>query len=294
MPADMDFPTMESHVQDTFYLDREDGRIAYDVIGQGPLVVLSPGLADTRISYRFLAPLIADAGYRVASVDLRGHGESSTGWDSYSRTDTAGDLVEVIRKLGGPAVIVGQSFSGGSAPIAAATSPDLVSAIVQIDPGTRAPQFSLSALLRNSHNYRRGALLLGRFILTGSVKTWSKYLDVAYPERKPADWDTWLAALQANLREPGRVKAAQSMIKSRPADAAAQLANVQCPALVVMGSDDPDFPDPEAEAAAIVGLLPHGLGRYEIIENAGHYPHAQYPQQVADVILPFLAEHANG
>ena len=294
MPADMDFPTMESHVQDTFYLDREDGRIAYDVIGQGPLVVLSPGLADTRISYRFLAPLIADAGYRVASVDLRGHGESSTGWDSYSRTDTAGDLVEVIRKLGGPAVIVGQSFSGGSAPIAAATSPDLVSAIVQIDPGTRAPQFSLSALLRNSHNYRRGALLLGRFILTGSVKTWSKYLDVAYPERKPADWDTWLAALQANLREPGRVKAAQRMIKSRPADAAAQLANVQCPALVVMGSDDPDFPDPEAEAAAIVGLLPHGLGRYEIIENAGHYPHAQYPQQVADVILPFLAEHANG
>jgi hypothetical protein len=32
-----------------------------------------------------------------------GHGESSTGWDSYTRTDTAGDLVAVIEKLGGPA-----------------------------------------------------------------------------------------------------------------------------------------------------------------------------------------------
>jgi pimeloyl-ACP methyl ester carboxylesterase len=294
MTADTEFPTTNPPViRDTIYLERPDGRIAYEVVGQGPLVVLSPGVADIRSSYRFLAPLIANAGYRVASVDLRGHGESSTGWPSYSRTDTAGDLIEVIRKLGGPAVIVGQSFSGGSATIAAATDPDLVSAIVEIDPFTRPPKTSVAALLRNAHNYRRGALLLGRFAVTGSVKAWSKYLDVAYPGRKPADWDTWLAALQANLHESGRVKAAQGMFKSKPVDAAAQLGNVRCPALVIMGRDDSDFPDPEAEAAAIVGLLPDGLGRYEMIEDAGHYPHAQYPQQVADALLPFLAQHTD-
>ncbi|HME04631.1 MAG TPA: alpha/beta hydrolase [Solirubrobacteraceae bacterium] len=292
MTADTEFPTTNPPVGDAIYLERPDGRIAYEVVGHGPLVVLSPGVADIRSSYRFLAPLIADAGYRVASVDLRGHGESSTGWGSYSRADTAGDLIEVVRKLGGPAVIVGQSFSGGSATIAAATNPDLVSAIVEIDPFTRAPKFSVAALLRDAQ-YRRGALLLGEFVLTGSVRIWSKYLDVAYPGRKPADWDSWLAALQANLREPGRVKAAQGMFKSKPVDAAAQLDNVRCPALVVMGSDDSDFPDPEAEAAAIVGLLPDGLGRYEMIEHAGHYPHAQYPQQVANALLPFLAEHTH-
>ena len=77
------------------------------------------------------------------------------------------------------------------------------------------------------------------------------------------------------------MKAAQKMGGSNPSDAAAQLANVRCPALVVMGRNDPDWPDPEAEAAAIVGLLPAGLGRYTMIEHAGHYPHAQYPQQVA-------------
>src|SRR5277367_4942067 len=99
------------------YVDVTGGRIAYEVVGQGPLVVLSPGMADTRSAYRFLAPLIANAGYRVASVDLRGHGESSTGWDSYSHADTAGDLIAVIQKLGGPAVIVGQSFSGGATTI---------------------------------------------------------------------------------------------------------------------------------------------------------------------------------
>jgi len=285
--------TMDDRKSRTEYVEITGGRIAYEVIGHGPLVVLSPGIADTRSTYRFLAPLIANAGYRVASVDLRGHGESSIGWDSYTHADTAADLIEVVRKLGGPAVIVGQSFSGGATTIAAATNPDVVSAIVEIDPFTRPPKFSVAALLRNDHNYRRGALLLARFVFTGSVKTWSKYLDVAYPGRKPADWDTWLAALQANLREPGRAKAAQKMFISTATlkRAAAQLADVRCPALVVMGGSDSDFPEPEAEAAAIVRLLPAGLGRYAMIENAGHYPHAQYPQQVADALLPFLAEH---
>ena len=276
----------------TEYIDVAGGRIAYEVAGQGPLVVLSPGMGDTRSTYRFLAPLIANSGYRVASVDLRGHGQSSVGWGSYTREDTAGDLVQVIQKLGGPAVIVGQSFSGGSATIAAAINPDLVRAVVEIDPFTRPPSIGVVALLRNAR-YRRAVVLLGWLLLTGRVKTWLKYLNVAYPGPKPKDWGTWLTALEANLREPGRMEAAQKMGGSKATDAAAQLVNVRCPVLVVMGRDDPDWPDPEAEAIAIVGLLPDGLGRYEMIENAGHYPHAQHPQQVADVILPFLARGAH-
>ncbi len=189
-------------------------------------------------------------------------------------------------------MIVGQSFSGGAATIAAATHPELVSGIVEIDPFTRPPSFSVAALLRQTR-YRRGVLLMARFLLTGSVHAWSKYLDVAYPGHKPADWNTWLPALAANLREPGRVRAARQMGMSKATDAAAHLPHVRCPALVVMGCDDPDWPDPEAEAAAIVGLLPAGLGRYEMIQGAGHYPHAQNPQQVAGVLLPFLARVAH-
>ena len=284
--------TTDDQTNRTEYLDVAGGRIAFDVVGQGPLVVLSPGLGDTRSTYRFLAPLIVDAGYRLARVDLRGHGQSSTGWNSYSRTDTAENLIAVIRNLGGPAVIVGQSFSGGAAVIAAATHPDLVSAIVGIDPATRPPTFSVAALLRNAPHRRALVLLIG-LLLAGRVNTWLKYLDVAYPGRKPADWDQWRATLAANLREPGRIKAVRQMGRSSPADAAAQLAHVRCPTLVVMGRQDPDWPDPQAEAAAIVDLLPAGLGRYEMIEHAGHYPHAQYPQQVAAVLLPFLTEAAH-
>ena len=275
----------------TEFVEVKGGRIAYEVTGEGPLVVLSHGMGDTRASYRFLAPLLVAAGYRVASADLRGHGESSTGWGSYTRADTAADLIAVIEHLGGPAVIVGQSFSGGSATIAAATRPELVTAIVEIDPFTRPPAVSLPGLLRNAR-HRRGALLLMSAGVTGSIRVWLKYLDVAYPGVKPADWDSWRAALEVNLREHGSFKAARKMAMSKPADAEAALPGVRRPALIVMGSKDPDWPDPRAEAEAIVGLLPDGLGRYVMVEGAGHYPNAQFPEQVAAAIIPFLAEHA--
>lgn len=275
----------------TQYLDVPGGRIAYDVRGEGPLVVLAPGMADTREAYRFLAPLIADAGFTVARADLRGHGASDTGWASSSRTDTAQDLLALVRELGGaqnPSVIVGQSFSGGSATIAAAIAPELVRGIVEIGPFTRPPGFNLGAFLRNDHDYRRGALHLAAFALTGRVKSWLKYLDVAYPGRKPGDWDTWRASLAKNLSEPGRVAAVRGMINSSPKDAAAQLANVRCPALIVMGSIDSDFADPQGEAEGIVAALPQGLGHYVMIEGAGHYPHAQFPEEVAAAVVDFL------
>src|ERR1700748_1609603 len=116
----------------TEFLDVAGGRIAYDVTGEGPLVVLSHGIGDRRQAYRFLAPKLAQAGYRVANADLRGHGESSMGWKSVTgkeaitRTDIAGDVLALIRHLGGPAVIVGHYISGGAATIAAAQGPDLV------------------------------------------------------------------------------------------------------------------------------------------------------------------------
>ena len=40
----------------TEFAEIEGGRIAYDVTGQGPLVVLSHGVGDRRQAYRFLAP----------------------------------------------------------------------------------------------------------------------------------------------------------------------------------------------------------------------------------------------
>jgi pimeloyl-ACP methyl ester carboxylesterase len=274
---------------DVLYLEVPGGRIAYELTGRGPLIVLSHGIGDLRQSYRFLAPLLVDAGYRVANANLRGHGDSSIGFESISRSDVAGDLLALIRHLGGPAVIIGQSFSGGAATIAAAQTPELVAAIVEIGPVTRTQQPNVGALLRIPR-YRRGILRLGGTQLFRSLRSWMRYLDVAYPT-KPADYDGYMAALRAKLREPGRMAEFMKTLRSTPADAEAQLPNVQCRALIVMGTADPDFPDPAREGDAIVAALRPGLGTLRILDGAGHYIQAERPDELAALVTSFLTGH---
>lgn len=274
----------------TEFVDVPGGRIAYEVTGSGPLVVLSHGIGVRRQDYRFLAPMLAQAGYRVANADLRGHGESSMGWASINNTDVAGDLLALIDHLGGPAVIVGHSISGGAATIAAATQPEQVSGIVEINPFTRVPKTDLAGLLR-VRRYRQCAFLLTGTPLFRSLRLWLRYLDLAYPA-KPADYAGYMAALAAKLREPGRKAEFMKTFKSTPAGAGARLPNVRCPALVIMGTLDPDFADPRAEGDAVAAAMPAGLGTVAMVDGAGHYPHAQSPEAVAELVTPFLKEHA--
>lgn len=273
----------------TEFLTVDGGVIAYEVTGEGPLVVLAPGMGTGRGTYRAVVPVLTAAGYRVASVDLRGAGESSVDWPSYSRTGIAGDLVAMIRHLGGPAVLVGHSISGGAATVAAATAPELITGLVELAPFTRAQAVKLSDLRHTA--YRKGMLRLAG-AMTGSIAAWKSYLDLALPGTRPADWNDQLAGIEAMLREPGRMKALRRMGSTSAADAGAQLGNVRCPVLVVEGALDPDWPDPRAEGEAVLAGLPAGLGRMEVVEGAGHYPHIQFPDETARLILAFLREHA--
>jgi pimeloyl-ACP methyl ester carboxylesterase len=80
------------------------------------------------------------------------------------------------------------------------------------------------------------------------------------------------------------------MCKATPGDAAAQLPSVTCPVLVIEGSLDPDWADPRAEGEKIIADLPTGLGELVVIGGAGHYPHAQVPDELLALALPFLAK----
>lgn len=271
----------------TEFLSLDGGRIAYEVTGEGPLVVLAHGMGDSRHAYRFVIPSLVGAGYRVVATDLRGAGESDTGFAGFSRTDIAGDLVALIRHLGGPAVLVGHSIAGGAATIAAATAPELVSAVVELAPFTRKQSIGPADL--RVRRFRQGMSRLLGAGLFGSVKLWLSYLDVAYPGPRPADWTDQLVRIEAKLREPGRMKVLQKMGRSTPADADAHLGGVRCSALIVEGTLDPDWADPRAEGEAIVAAMPDGLATLALVEGAGHYPHTQFPDQVVTLMLPFLA-----
>lgn len=271
----------------TEFLKSDGGRLAYDVTGDGPLIVLAHGMGDNRAAWSGVAPRLVAAGFRVASMDQRGHGESSIGWASYSRTDAAADLIALIRHLGGPAVIVGHSFAGGAATIAAAEEPELVTAVVEISPFTRAQKIDLSALLSQAR-YRKGmSLLMGTGVLR-SVGLWKRYLDHAYPGAKPDGFADHVAALEHDLRRPGRMAVLAKMGMSAPTDAGARLADIRCPALVVEGTLDPDWADPRAEGEGVVAGMPAGLGQLEMIDGVGHYAHVQAPAEVATAILDFL------
>ena len=61
-------------------------------------------MADLRSTFRFTAPALVEAGYRVAIIDLRGHGDSATDFDRYDNRGNAADVAALIEHLGGPAV----------------------------------------------------------------------------------------------------------------------------------------------------------------------------------------------
>lgn len=272
----------------TEHLHTSEGTLAYDLSGDGPLVVLAHGMGDSRHSYRFVVPALVAAGYRVANLDIRGCGDSSTDWAGYSRTDIAGDLVALVRELGGPAVIVGQSISGGAATIAAAAAPDAITGIVELAPFTRKQTTDIGGLLR-VRRHRAGTVQLARVMLAGSVRGWLSYLDLAIPT-KPSDWAQERARIESTMRQPERMAVLRAMTKTDPSDAGAQLPNVHVPVLVVEGGADPDWADPVREGTDIVAALPAGIGRLAVIDGAGHYPHTETPGAVLDLLLPFLRE----
>jgi pimeloyl-ACP methyl ester carboxylesterase len=75
------------------------------------------------------------------------------------------------------------------------------------------------------------------------------------------------------------------MVSLSKADTAAIVSQSRVPALVVMGSRDPDFPDAAAEARWLAGEL--GADSL-IVEGAGHYPHAEMPDRIAPKLLSFI------
>jgi pimeloyl-ACP methyl ester carboxylesterase len=157
-------------VPDTAYLTRPDGRVAYEVAGTGPLLVLVPGMGDLRAGYRFLAPALRNAGYRVACSDLRGHGDSDATFASYGDEETAGDTIAVVEELGEPAIVTGNSMGAGAAVLAAVRRPELVRGLVLIGPFVRNGQ--ISALQR--------LLLRVAMARPWAAITWKAYLPKLY------------------------------------------------------------------------------------------------------------------
>lgn len=272
--------TSADHGSEPRFLERPDGKLAYDDLGTGPLVVMVPGLGDLRAEYRFLSPRLVKAGYRVATLDLRGHGQSSVNWPDYSSSALGSDVVALVRHLdAGPAYLVGTSMGAAAVAWAAAEAPESAAGLVLIGPFVRdiPPESRLKAAVQS-------LAMRAAFAGPWAPKLWGMAYG-SFHARKPDDFDEYRNALVTNLKEHGRLDAVKGMISASKSDVEARLAEVSAQTLVIMGEDDPDFRDPRAEAEMVAGVL-HGT--VHMVPGVGHYPHVENPDAVAPVILKVL------
>jgi pimeloyl-ACP methyl ester carboxylesterase len=279
----------------TSYLDRGDGRrIAYEVHGErgvslrapqrdrggsseGPLVVCVPGMGDLRSVYRFLIPALTAEGYRVAAMDLRGHGDSDDGFDSYDDVAAGRDALALIDHLGGPALLIGNSMSGGSAVWAAAEAPASVAGLVLMAPFARQPSVG-----------RLQALMFRLAVLKPwGPGVWASYYRRLYPGRPPADLAGHVARIRESLGRGDHWRSFQRTTRTSHAPAEARLGEVRAPTLVVIGDRDPDWPDPVAEARFVAETL---RGELLVVPGGGHYPMAEYPELVNPAVVAFAAK----
>ena len=260
----------------TQQLSLAGGTIAFDDSGgSGPLVVMLPGAGDIRAEYRFVAPELVTGGARVVTMDLRGHGDASPEWPSYGMVETAADLVALLEHLdAGPATIVATSFAPTAALLAAADRPDLVAGLVLISAHLEAaPAWQRIPLGLMLHGPLAGKLWAGQF------RKW-------HPGAPPADLDEYATRLADMMSDRQRRRAVRETLVAHRDGLAGRITEVDLPTLVVMGGADSHFKDPTAEGESIAARTG---GTLQVVPDAGHYPHVEYPAPVIAAIRDLLA-----
>ncbi|NKY40533.1 alpha/beta fold hydrolase [Cellulomonas septica] len=269
-----------------------------------PLVVLLHGVPQFWWAWRRQIPALADAGYRVAAMDVRGTGSSDKPPQGYDVPTLAADVAGVVRSLGASrAIVVGNGTGGEIAWAMAALQPDVVQAVAAL--GAPHPL--------DVHGHPRTALRAGAWRRLAFAQLPS------FPERALQRGDLvrtlltewggapgWLdAETEQRYREAVRVPfAAHSqmeqlrwLVRSMPRlDGRRYHAALEqtrpLPVLQVHGGRDGLRPATYAPLSASTKALVAERYRYELVPSAGHWLPDEAPDVVSEVLLDWLSETA--
>jgi pimeloyl-ACP methyl ester carboxylesterase len=272
-------------------------RLTADLSGpeDGATVVLLHGGGQTRHSWHGTAGTLAAQGWRVCTLDMRGHGESEWHPDGdYSLDGFAGDIAEVARTFDRPPALVGASLGGISSMVAIAElgGPEVASALVLVDV---AHQLEVSGRER-----------IGDFMRANpdGFASLDEVADAvaAYNPHRPRPKD--LSGLRRNVRQrpdgrwvwhwdprfisgPGGSpdETRTSLVDPTRLEAAARA--LRLPTLLVRGRSS-DLLSEEG-AKAFLDIVPHA--RFADVAGAGHMVAGDRNDVFNRAILDFLDDH---
>lgn len=266
-----------------------------------PLVVLLHDVLEDWWSWRHQLPRLADAGYRVAAMDLRGTGASDKPPHGYDTPTLAGDVAGVVRSLGSDRVVVVGAGTGGE--VAWATSAlhaDVTVALAAL--ACPHPRDAHTAPLRPAaarhlayallpslpeRSLTEGGLL-GRLLADfGGPRAWA---DAAVVHR-------YHRALQVPFAAHSQLEQVRWMVRSAPRpDGRRYLAAYDdappLPVLQVHGDADGQRTTRSVRPDARVVREAGRPYRWEVLRGVGHYPPEEAPDLVGDLLLDWLAEVA--
>ena len=262
----------------TSFVETDGVRLAYDVAGSGPpLVLLHAGIVDRRM-WDTVVPLLSDVA-TVVRYDARGFGESSRPPDGeFARWD---DLFAVMDAAGvRRAHLVGVSQGAETALDATITAPERVDHLILCGAGMRGWDFSdeLNARWKlEVEAWERGDL---DGCAEESMVTWfdgPKRLAIEVdPAIRRRAWEMQRLAIDLENDE------ARAIGPEPPSSD--RLAEVQAPTLVAVG--ELDQPDMVAIAETLAAGIPNA--RHVVLTGVAHLPPMERPAEFAQLIRGFI------
>jgi pimeloyl-ACP methyl ester carboxylesterase len=282
------------------YVAANGARFHVAELGEGPLVLLLHGFPQFWYTWRHQMVALADAGYRVAAMDLRGYGASDKpprGYDTYMSTlDTA----SVIRALGeSEAVIAGQGLGGWIAWSMPTFRPDVTRAIASLSmPHPRVLRratwlnrhqrsasrwmvdlqwpFRPERAMARSHDYVESLLTAwaspyGDYPEPEDVERYGAAMQIPFVAHSAAEYYRWLG--RSSIRPDGPM----FMRRIRH--------GVHIPVLQLQGTDDRCVLRSSTTGS---GAYVPGSYSYVPVEGAGHFLTEEAPEAVSTALVAWL------
>jgi pimeloyl-ACP methyl ester carboxylesterase len=234
----------------------DGAKIAYELTGSGPALVLVHGITDSHRAWDPLVPDLAND-HQVIAVDLRGHGESSR-MSPYEPITLANDVRAVVDAVGTDTpMLVGHSLGGVVVSAYAAFHP--ARKVLNIDQALELSGFkdalaSIEPMLRGSDAEFQAVMSSLTDMLFGPLGASERARLIAQssPEREVV-LGIWSTVLDSSAEELDTLLHGMA-------------GTVTAPYLALHGSDPgPDYP------AYLKSLIPHA--EIEVWPDLGHFPH---------------------